>query len=166
MLRVYVPVSLRHGQYAGARGNLIGQMVVPLPVGVSDPFQRLRQIAAQTARRKAMSRPELGKLPTRGIAGRAMLRLIDRQRVNVTTADLPGPEIPLYLAGARLLEMFPVLPLIGRVSLGVGGMSYAGQFNLAAVADRDACPDIDVFAAGVRDELQALDVELRASAIA
>lgn len=80
--------------------------------------------------------------------------------MNVTTADLPGPEIPLYLAGARLLELFPLLPLIGKVSLGVGAISYAGQFNIAAVADRDACPDIDVFVAGVRNELRALSASL------
>jgi diacylglycerol O-acyltransferase / wax synthase len=141
-------------------------MVVPLPIGVSDSIQRLHQIAAETARRKARSRSSLGKLPTRGIARRAMLRLNDRQRVNVTSADLPGPEIPLYLAGARLLEVFPVLPLIGKVSIGVGAMSYAGQFNITAVADRDAYPDIDVFAAGVHDELHALDVKLHKSAVA
>lgn len=79
---------------------------------------------------------------------------------------MPGPEIPLYLSGARLLEVFPLLPLIGRVSLGVGAMSYAGQFNVTAVADRDGYPDIDVFAAGVRDELHALQVKLHIRAVA
>jgi diacylglycerol O-acyltransferase / wax synthase len=155
-LRVYVPVSLRHGQYAGARGNQIAQMVVPLPIGVADPFQRLQQIAAETARRKAKSRPSLGKMPHRGVLGRTFLKLINRQHVNVTTADLPGPPIPLYFAGAPVLEVFPLLPLIGKVSLGVGALSYAGQFNITAVADRDGYPDIEVFAAGVREELDAL----------
>jgi diacylglycerol O-acyltransferase / wax synthase len=164
VLRVYVPISLRHGQDAGARGNQVAQMVVPLPIGVSDPIERLRQIAAETARRKARSHPSLGKLPTRGIAGRAMLKLIDRQRVNVATADLPGPEVPLYLAGARVLEVFPVLPLIGEVSLGVGALSYAGQFSVTAICDGDAYPDIAVFAAGVRDDLRALDRDRLAGA--
>jgi diacylglycerol O-acyltransferase / wax synthase len=67
-----------------------------------------------------------------------------------------GPPQPVYLAGARLLEVFPVLPLIARVPLGVGALSYAGQFTIAAVADRDACPDLDVFAASFRHELRAL----------
>jgi diacylglycerol O-acyltransferase len=156
VLRVYVPVSLRHGQYAGARGNQIAQMVVPLPIGVSEPGLRLRQIAAETARRKARSRPDVGKMPHRGVLGRMFLKLVNRQRVNVTTADLPGPPMPLYLAGARLLEVFPVLPLIGKVALGVAALSYAGEFNLTAVADKDAYPDLEVFAAGVRDELRAL----------
>jgi diacylglycerol O-acyltransferase / wax synthase len=156
VLRVYVPVSLRHGQYAGARGNQIAQMVVPLPIGVSEPGLRLRQIAAETARRKARSRPDVGKMPHRGVLGRMFLKLVNRQRVNVTTADLPGPPMPLYLAGARLLEVFPVLPLIGKVALGVAALSYAGEFNLTVVADKDAHPDLEVFAAGVTDELHAM----------
>jgi diacylglycerol O-acyltransferase len=165
VIRVYVPVSLRHGQYDGARGNLIAQMVVPLPIGVSDPVQRLGQIEAETARRKTRSRPSVGKMPHRGVLGRAFLELVNRQRVNVTTADLPGPEFPLYLAGARLLEVFPVLPLIGKVSLGVGAMSYAGQFNITAVADKDAYPDLDIFAAAVRDELRAFAASVRSSQV-
>ncbi len=163
VLRVYVPVSQRHGEYAVARGNLIAQMVVPLPIGVSDPRLRLRQIAAETTRRKTRSRPSVGKLPHRGVLGRTFLKLVNRQRVNVTSADLPGPEFPLYLAGARLLEVFPVLPLIGRVALGVGAMSYAGQFNVTAIADKETYPDIEVFAAGVRDELDALAASLRST---
>ena len=81
---------------------------------------------------------------------------VSTRPVSVTTADVPGPPVPVYLAGARLLEVFPVIPLISRVSLGVGALSYAEQFTVMAVADPDACPDLDVFAAGVRDELQAL----------
>ncbi len=166
MLRVYVPVSLRHGLYANARGNQISQMVVPLPVTVADPALRLRQIAAATAMRKERSRPSVGKMPHSGFAGRMFLKLAMRQRVNVTTADLPGPPVPVYLAGARLLEVFPVLPLMGTISLGVGALSYAGQFNIAAVADRDSYPDIDVFAAGVRRELDALALESSNAAVA
>jgi diacylglycerol O-acyltransferase / wax synthase len=156
ILPVYVPITLRQGPRAQARGNLIGQMVVPLPIGVSDPNRRLRQIATATAERKAESHPNLGTMFRSRIARWALLKFLDRQPVSVTTADIPGPPAPMYLAGARLLEVFPVLPLIGKVSLGVGALSYAGQFNITAVADQDAHPDIDVFAAGVRDELHTL----------
>ena len=157
VLRVYVPVTLRPlDQRAQARGNRIAEMMVPLPVGVTDPVQRLREIAAETARRKARPRPDLGKLPHRGIAGLVSLKLIDRQRVNVCTADLPGPQVPLYLAGARVLEVFPLLPLIARVSLGIGALSYAGQFDITVVADRATYPDLEVFATGIREELASL----------
>jgi diacylglycerol O-acyltransferase / wax synthase len=155
---VYVPITLRQGQLDQARGNQISEMAVPLPLGVSDPVQRLRLIAAETARLKALSHPSLGKLPHGGFVGRMFLKLLDRHRVNVTTADIPGPGMPLYFAGARLLEVFPLLPLIARVSLGVGALSYAGAFNIMAVADGETCPDLDVFAAGLEDELHALAV--------
>jgi diacylglycerol O-acyltransferase / wax synthase len=155
-LPVYVPITLRHGPRAQARGNLIGQMVVPLPIGVCHPGRRLRQIAVATAQRKAESHPNLGTMLRSRIARWAMLKLLDRQPVSVTTADIPGPQAPMHLAGARLLEVFPVLPLIGKVSLGVGALSYAGQFNITAVADQDAHTDLDVFAAGIRDELRTL----------
>lgn len=164
VIPIYVPVSLHQQQGGDARGNLVSQMVVPLPVGVPDPGRRLRRIAAETARRKAMSHPNLGMLFHGGILGRVLgavvVKLLSRQRVNVTSADLPGPPSPLYLAGARVLEMFPVLPLVARESLAVGALSYAGQFNLMAVADKDAYPDIEAFAAGVRGDLQALEMEV------
>jgi len=122
---------------------------------VPDPGRRLAQIAAETATRKARSHPSLGAFRSR-TTRRVLLKVLDRYPVNVTTADVPGLQTPLYLAGARLLEVFPVLPLISNVSLGIGALSYAGQFNIMAIADQDACPDLDVFAASAKDELRAL----------
>lgn len=157
VLRAYVPVTLRPlDQRAGASGNQIAQMVVPLPVGVPDAVERLRLIAAETARRKRRRRPSVGKVPHHGVAGRAFVRMIDRQRVNVTTADVPGPQVPLWLAGARVREVFPLLPLIGTVSLGIGALSYAGQFAITVVADAATYPDLEVVASGIRDELTTL----------
>jgi WS/DGAT/MGAT family acyltransferase len=165
-LPIYVPVSLRRQRAGQEGGNLITQMVVPLPLSESDPARRLRRIAAATAERKAMARPSLGTMFRNRIVGGVMLKLVARQRVNVVSADLPGPVRPLYFAGARLLEVFPLLNLIGTVSLGVGALSYAGQFNIMVVADADSYPDLDVFAAAVQDQLRMLTgwVPLSASA--
>lgn len=153
-VRVYVRISLHQGPRGEARGNLISQMVVPLPIGVPDRDIRLREIANETARRKAMRRPSLGKVPHRGIVGRAVLKRVAGQHVNVTSADIPGPEVPLHLAGAPILEIFPMVQLIGAVSLAVGAISYAGRFDVMVVADGDAYPDIDVFAETLRHELK------------
>jgi diacylglycerol O-acyltransferase / wax synthase len=155
-VRIYVPVSLRRGMRGPQQGNLIAQMAVPLPLGGSDPGRRLQQIAAETANRKARTRTSLGILFGGRITRRLLLMAVIRQRVNVTSASIPGPPVPLYLAGARVLEVFPVLPLIANEPLGVGALSYAGTFNIGVVADRDAYPDLDVFAAGARKELHAL----------
>jgi diacylglycerol O-acyltransferase len=157
-VRIYVPVSLRRRGRGPQQGNLIAQMAVPLSLGGSDPGRRLEQIAAETAKRKARTRTSLGTLFRGRIARRLMLKAVMRQRVNVTSASIPGPAVPLHLAGARVLEAFPVLPLIANEPLGVGALSYAGTFNIGVAADRDAYPDIDVFAAGVRDDLHALGV--------
>jgi hypothetical protein len=55
-----------------------------------------------------------------------------------------------------VLAVFPVLNLIGTVTLAVGALSYAGTFTIAVTADRDAYPDVGVLAAGVREELRVL----------
>ena len=156
ILPIYVPISLRLGRSSDEGGNLISQMVVPLPLGIADPQRRLRLIAAETAKRKAIGRPSLGTMFHSRLLRGAMLKLIVRQRVNVVSADLPGPQTPLYFAGARLMEVFPLLNLVGNESLGVGALSYAGQFNIMAVGDADAYPDIDVFAASASDDIRVL----------
>jgi hypothetical protein len=156
VLPIFVPVSLRRSRSGQDAGNLISQMVIPVPLGIADPGQRLKQIAVETAKRKAISRPSLGTMFHSTLIRRAMLKLIIRQRVNVVSADLPGPQTPLYFAGARLIEVFPLLNLVGNESLGVGALSYAGQFNIMAVGDADAYPDIDTFAASAREDLRVL----------
>jgi diacylglycerol O-acyltransferase len=155
-LPVYVPVSLRSSRPGREVGNLISQMVVRLPVGPESPGVRLRAIAAETAVRKALRRPSLGAVFRSKLVSALMLRLIIRQRINVATADLPGPAQPLYFAGAQLLELFPMDNLVGNVSLGVAALSYAGQLNIMAIADAEGYPDLDVLAAGMRAELDAL----------
>lgn len=80
--------------------------------------------------------------------------------MNAYAANVPGPPIPLYFAGARLLEFFPIVPITANVSIGVGALSYADQFNLTVVADRDLCPDLEVFVAGVQHSLEALERSL------
>ena len=157
VLRTAVPVSLHREQPGQARGNLDGMMAVPLPIGEADDARRLRLIAADTAERKKKHRPQGGTLFRNIPIQRASLRLAPSQHViNTYAANVPGPPVPLYFAGAPLLEVFPVVPLIGNVSVGVGALSYAGQFNITAVADRETCPDLEVFVQGARRSLEAL----------
>ena len=166
VLRVSVPISLHQQQLGQASGNQDGWMVVPLPLGESDPVRRLGLIAAETAARKKQARPQAGSgVMSFAVVQRAAYRLLARQRyVNLWVTNVPGPPVPLYLAGAPLLELFPVVPILGNLTLGVGVFSYAGQLNLTAVADRDTCPDVEVFAQGVRSTLDELARSLLASA--
>jgi WS/DGAT/MGAT family acyltransferase len=160
-VRIDVPVTLRPADArARARGNLIGQMLVPLPVGEPDPNGRLALIAAETAILKLDERPSMGVLLHSRLARRVLLKLLDRNPVNVTSADLVGPREPVYFAGARVLEVFPVLPLMGNVSLGVGALSYAGDLDVGVIADRDTYPDLAVFVTAMEHELALLTTSL------
>src|SRR5262252_2099799 len=156
--RAMVTISTRHEQPGQARGNRPGWMMVPLPLGEPDPVRRLELIAAETAARKHRARPEAGSGVFRFAAGqRAWYRHFPRQRsVNLVVTNVAGPPGPLYLAGAPLLELFPIMPVMGNLTLVVGVLSYAGQLNLTAVADRDGCPDVEVFAEGLRGALDDL----------
>jgi WS/DGAT/MGAT family acyltransferase len=156
--RAMVTISHHQEQPGEAQGNKPGWMMVPLPVGEPDPVRRLKLIAAETAARKDKARPEAGSGIFRFVAGqRIWYRLFPRQRsVNLVVSNVPGPPIPLYLAGAPLLEVFPLLPPMGNLTLVAAALSYAGQLNLTAAADRDSCPDVEVFAHGVRAALDDL----------
>jgi diacylglycerol O-acyltransferase / wax synthase len=158
VLRTMVPISLHHQQPGQARGNQPGWMMVPLPLGEPDPLRRLALIAAETAARTHQARPQVGSGVFRFLAAqRAWYRHFAQQRsVNLVVTNVPGPPVPLYLAGARLLELFPVVPVMGNLTLVVAVLSYAGQLNLTAVADPDGCPDLEVFAQGLRSTLDDL----------
>jgi diacylglycerol O-acyltransferase len=145
-------------------GNKPSWMMVSLPLGEADPVRRLEIVAAETSACKDKARPEVGSGIFRFIAGqRVWYRQFPRQRsVNLVVSNVPGPPVPLYLAGARLLEMFPMMPPMGNLTLVVAALSYAGQLNLTAVGDREGCPDIEVFPDGVR---RAFD-DLTRSAVA
>jgi diacylglycerol O-acyltransferase len=158
MMRVMVPISLHQERPGQAEGNLDGWMVVPLPLGEPDPTRRLELIAAETTARKGKVHPQVGSgIFQFALAQRAFLRFFARQRlVNMSATNVPGPPMPLYFAGAPLLELFPVVSLAANMPLAVAVLSYAGQLNFTAVADRDACGDVEVFARGVQNTLDEL----------
>ena len=88
---------------------------------------------------------------------RALNRYSRHQRiVDLFVTNVPGPQRPLHLLGARLLEAFPVVQVAGNVPLSVAVLSYAGQLNIGIQSDPDGCPDLDVFADGLRKSLEEL----------
>ena len=155
----YEPVTLLLRRRAGGRPDDAGMIFVPLPVGVADPVERLRRVAAATADRKRHVIPAPVGLPTRTLlVRRIMMRVAARQRwAAVYVADVPGPRTRLSLEGAELQELFPVVPLAGRTPIGVGALSYAGRLGITVVADRDACPDIGIFTDGLSAALAELE---------
>jgi WS/DGAT/MGAT family acyltransferase len=159
-VRIYAPVSLRRHLRGRQEGNLIAQMAVPLRLGQADSDRRLTDIVAETDRRKARVRTSLSNLMVGGAIGRRLMLLaVMRQRVNATSASIPGPKKSLYLAGAEILDVFPLLPLVANEPLGVGALSYAGALTIGIAADRDAYPDLDVLVKAMLGELEALGVQ-------
>lgn len=161
VLRVTVPVSLHRQAPGGAQGNLDGMMAVPLPLGPMDDAARSSLIAAETRRRKQQPRPAGGDLFGRRVVQRVFLRLAARQRFfNCYAANVPGPPFPLYLAGARVLEVHPIVPLLGNITVGLGALSYCGALAITIVADADACPDVAVLRAAMQASLDRLTAPL------
>jgi diacylglycerol O-acyltransferase len=81
--------------------------------------------------------------------------------------NVPGPQLPLYVCGREMLDVFPVAFLPKRHGLAVAIMSYNGSVNFGLLGDLDALPDVDVIAEGVRHhlcELIRLAGEQRAAA--
>jgi diacylglycerol O-acyltransferase / wax synthase len=152
-----VPVALPARADSAALGNQVGLMVVPLPVDEPNPAQRLQLITRATRERKR--RPErLASLRPAGSL--TILRVLNRysrhQRiVDLFVTNVPGPQRPLYLLGARLVEAFPVVQVAGNVPLSVAVLSYAGQLNIGIQSDPDGLPDLDLFADGLRRSLES-----------
>jgi len=152
-LKVSVAASVRAPASASQAGNLVGILLVPLPIGEEDPIRRLEQIARATAERKRLPPYQ----PAARLLQRAMIRTMNRQRrINLLMSNLPGPPQPLYFAGAKILQLFQIGVVQGNVAVQVGALSYAGQLNFDIVADANLVPDLTVFANGMTEDLEHL----------
>jgi hypothetical protein len=147
----------------GTLGNKVSAMFVAVPVGHVDPTDRLAEIHETTKdlkeREQAVGADFLIGL-TQYVAPTLMSmasRLAHRQPFfNLICTNVPGPQFPLYLMGARLLEAFPIVPLTRNLTVVVGILSYDGTLHFGLFADRDACPDVEVLAAGIDDAFSEL----------
>jgi len=160
--QVLVPVGLPHAQ-GGELGNHVSAMVVRLPLDAGAPKTLLDQVAeaSTTAKTHHQSRAAqvlvdaLDALPEPAIelAG----AFVQHQPfINLVVTNVPGPPVPLYAMGARMLEAIPLVPIAGNLSVGVAALSYDGKFTVGITADRDSCPDVDVLAGGMADTFRAL----------
>jgi WS/DGAT/MGAT family acyltransferase len=153
-LRAMVPVSTRDESQRMAFGNRVSMFFVDLPVGPMDPIERLRLIATQTHDLKE-KRQAIGAASIVGMTRWApptlhalAARLTSKQRfINLVVSNVPGPNVPLYLAGARLIGMYPLMPLIDRTALSIAITSLSGVMGFGFTGDWDALPDIDALPA-------------------
>jgi diacylglycerol O-acyltransferase / wax synthase len=137
VLRAVVPAA------TGGPGQVLGMLVAELPVGESDPLRRLRTVHASTTRAKARlasAHGDVGDLLAHvpPAVGRVLVRRARRlgsSRITLSVTDVIGPSEPLWLAGSRMLDAFPVAPLVPLVPVSVAALSYAGTLEVSLNAD-------------------------------
>ncbi len=152
-VRALVPVSVRSDE--GSTGNHIAAFLVDLPVGEPQAVVRLHRISYEMEQLKATGQM-VGAQALVGIAGFAPPTLHaaaartandwSRRMFNLVVTNVPGPQFPLYAAGARMLGAYPVVPLAKGQAVSIGLTSYDGGIFFGLNADRDAMTDVDVLA--------------------
>jgi diacylglycerol O-acyltransferase / wax synthase len=153
--RVSAPVSVRNAEEKGKLGNRVSSWVIPLPIREAEPHAQLAAIHAETARLKE-ERTALGVEMIMKLAEftpSTLLTLGARSvsgPINTIVTNVPGPQFPLYLQGARMLELYPQVPLMESLGIGIALASYDGFVHWGFNSDPDVVPDADVFVEQIR----------------
>ena len=147
-IRATVPVNLRPLEHAKKLGNHFGLVFLDLPVGEPHPVQRLLRVTECMTQLK-QSRQAIvafGLLATIGMLPPAVqqlaLELFSRKATTVAT-NVPGPQMPLYMAGVKIKEQMFWVPQTGSIGLGVSILSYNGNVHFGLIADAKLIPDPD-----------------------
>jgi len=166
VVRTLVPVSVRARNPVGrAVGdgtlqNKVSAMFAELPVGIDDPAERLHVISVQMNGLKESKEAVAGEALTSlsGFAPPMLLALgmrlatrVAQRNVNTVTTNVPGPQLPLYVAGRRMLDAYPYVPLAGQVRIGVAIFSYDGKVTFGITGDWETTSDLDVLVRGIEE---------------
>jgi len=171
-IRALVPMSVVDDEFA--QPTSLGSQVTPhlltLPVGEANPVMRLHQVSyafkthQETGRAVGATRLTkiAGFAPTTfHMIGSRIAATAPGRAFDLVLTNVPGPQFPLYAAGARMLASYPVPPLLPGHALAIGVTSYDGKVCYGLDADRDALPDLEVLGSCITE---ALDELLEASA--
>jgi diacylglycerol O-acyltransferase / wax synthase len=145
-LRAMVPVNLRAESETTALGNYFGLVAVLLPLGIENPVERLYEVKRRMTELKASSQAlvALGLLAAVGMAPkRVQQEILDllASRATAVMTNVPGPQHPLHMAGARLKEIVFWVPQSGTIGLGISILSYDGGVQFGIVTDRNLVAD-------------------------
>jgi diacylglycerol O-acyltransferase len=156
-LRVFCPVSVRDPSQRYALGNKVSGMVVELPLGAMPPPARLARVAAEAGDLKR-SRQAVAAQTLTALTGWAPATLhalggrlasspgfAGQAPVNMVVTNVPGPQVPFYSGGSRMLEVWPLVPIYHSVGLNLALFSYDGNVHFGLNADRDLVPDVERF---------------------
>jgi diacylglycerol O-acyltransferase len=162
-VRALVPVSMQDED--AVAGNRVSSYLVDLPVGEPNPRVRLARLS-YAMRGIALHGQSVGAdslialtgfaPPTLHALGARAARGLSRRLFNLVVTNVPGPQFPLYAAGSRMLEVFPVVPLARGQGLSIGMTSYDGRVYFGLNADRESVGDVDILADLIEQEVAEL----------
>ncbi len=166
-----IPVSVRSEEQRGTFGNRILLMTAPLYTNVDDPVERLllthEALAQMKERHRALPADLLQDanqfIPPALFARAARLTFSlsaskrSRPLWNLVVSNVPGPQFPLYMAGARLEAQYPISVVTDGMGLNITVMSYCGELNFGIVADREQMPDVWSLIEWLRDAADELE---------
>jgi len=154
------PINLR-GKEKGAGkastpGNQVSAMSVPVRTDIADPLERLAAIRDYTVEAKEAKAGVSARIMTDlsqhipGATMAAVARILTSERfavrgTNLFISNVPGAQVPLYLAGARLVQQFGAAPLANNMGLFVATPSYNGRIAFSLISERAIMPDIAFF---------------------
>jgi WS/DGAT/MGAT family acyltransferase len=161
--RVQVPVNVRAELQRRKLGNRVATLVVPLPVGEPEARRRHERVLEATDRLKHSGQvggsellEELADWTTTELLAGIVRLTSQRLAFNMTVTNVPGPQVPAYLLGARMQAIYPVVPLFARQAVGIALFSYDGGLFWGFHADWDAVPDLHDLVQAVDDEFATL----------
>ena len=165
-----IPISVRTQEQMGTYGNQIMLMAAPLLTNIADAVERLARthdaLGDMKERHRALPASLLADanhfIPPAVFSRAARLTFgiatsrPGRPVWNLVVSNVPGPQFPLYLAGARLEANYPVSVITHGMGLNITVMSYMGHLDFGIVADREQMPDVGLLMDWLRDELELL----------
>ena len=159
--RIQAPVSVRREDEKGKLGNRVSGWLVRLPLDEEDPKKQLERIHETTQELKD-SQQALGAEIMIGLMESLPNSLVSlgaqaaSGTMNSIVTNVPGPQFPLYILGSELLAMYPQVPLLPNVGLGIALMSYNGRVCWGFNADLGLVPDLDEFVRAIRLSFERL----------
>ncbi len=173
-LIAWVPINARQGTSSAndSPGNNITSMTVPIFTDIGDDLQRLSYVHAATQQSKearagvsARLMTDLSKhVPsaTQVLAGRLVLRAGMASRMcNLFISNVPGPQVPLYMNGAKQVGAYGLAPLTSGMGLFIATPSYNGEMTFNVISTRDILPDMEFFVECLEESLDALKKAVR-----
>jgi diacylglycerol O-acyltransferase len=165
---VMVPVSLRQQDQRGALGNLVSMLPVEIPLDMTNPVERFQFINRKTAAMKSGRVAEglnlfsalMGILPAPVHAFAGALATTPIPAYNMVSTNVPGPQVPLYAMGKRMIAYYPYVPVGYAIGCGCAIMSYDQNLYFGLTSDTQAMPDVEK----LKEALDQSFIELRAAA--